>query len=211
MESTELTIDLIQVFKCLMKKAWVIVLVAAIFGGAMFVYGNQTYVPNYTTTATLYTSYESIDENGIAKSNPSIARTLVDTCISVLNTRTFQEEVIQTANLEMTSSQLATMVTAEAVNKTELFKVTVTANNAEQAALIGNTVAQILPEKVAMVNKDCQVHIMDDALVPAIPQGNSIAKNAVVFAVLGTFLVCCIVATIDLVAQLKEQKNMKLA
>lgn len=213
MENDKIEIDLLKLTKALWKKAWVIVLVAAVFGGAMFAYGRHTYVPQYTATATLYTSYQNnrdfaYGENSgnISQSSLSDARNLVKTCISVLSTRTLQEEVIRQAGLDLNHAQLRAMITAKSVNDTELFTVTVTTNNAEQAALIANTVAQILPEKVAMINASSYVGIIDSALVPNSPNRNDIAKNAVIAAALGAFLVCGVVVVREIAAEWKEQK-----
>lgn len=215
-ENDEIEIDLARIMKALWKKAWAIVLVAAIFGGAMFAYGQYTYVPQYTAKATLYTSYEinrdfALGDNSgnISQNSLSDARNLVSTCITLLKTRMLQEDVIQKAGLDMTYSQLASRITAEAVNKTEIFSVKATAGNAEEAALIVNTVAQILPEKAAMVNPNSHVGIIDTALVPSAPDGNDIVKNAAIAAFLGAFLVCCVVGGKELVADWKEQKAKK--
>ena len=218
MENDEIEIDQLKLMKALWKKAWAIVLVAAVFGGAMFAYGNYTYVPQYAATATLYTSYQNsrdfaFGENSgnISHSSLSEARSLVNTCISLLKTRAVQEEVIQTAGLDMTYSQLAPMISAAAVNSTELFTVTITGNDPEDAALIANTIAEVLPEKVAMVNANSQVGIIDKALVPAAANGNDIMKNAAIAAVLGAFLVCGIVVVKELIADWKEQSKKKAA
>ena len=216
MENDEIVIDLLRIMKALWKKAWAIVLVAAIFGGAMFAYGKYTYVPQYTATATLYTNYQNNRDfalgesvGNISQSNLTDSRNLVATWQSLLKTRMLQEEVIQKAGLDMTYSQLASKITAEAVDKTEIFSVKATAGNAEEAALIVNTVVQILPEKAAMVNPNSHVGIIDTALVPSAPDGNDIVKNAVIAAFAGAFLVCCVVGGKEFAADWKEQKAKK--
>lgn len=213
MEKEEFLIDLLDVMKALWKKAWAIVLVAVIFGSGMFAYKTHTNVPQYTTKAILYASYQENQEFIIDGNTQSISqyslddsRALVSTCISLSKTRMLLNEVIQTAGLNLTAGQLSSMVKVQAVDKTELFTITVTADNAEKAALIANTVSEILPEKVTMINANSHVGIIDHALTPTSPNSNDIVKNSVLVAFAGASLVCCIVVALNITAQYKKQK-----
>lgn len=209
----EITIDLLKILKACVKKVWLIILVAAILGGGMFAYGKATYMPAYTASTTLYASYVNarnfaFGENtgNISQSSLSESRSLVDTCTAVLNTRSTLEAVIDEAGVEMTSSKLATMITAAAVNKTELFDVTVTAGDPDLAALLANTIGKVLPSQVAMVNSNSNVGVIDEALVPAGPDANDILKNAAVATVLGAFVVCVVIAVQNIVEDFKTAK-----
>lgn len=214
-QNDEIEIDLLKLIKALWKKAWAIVLVAVIFGGAMFAYGKATYdyVPEYTAETILYTSYANSREFSYADNSGNIsqnslgeARSMVNTCITVLKTRMTMEAVIAEAGLDMDYEELSGMISAASLNNTELFAVTVTGNDAEEAARIANTVAQVLPEKVAMVNSNSFVGVIDEALVPgtANPHSDDTVKNAVMAAVLGAFLVCGVVAVKEVANQWKS-------
>lgn len=216
MEHDEITIDLLKIVRALRKKAWAIVLVAAIFGGAMFAYKQSSYVPVYQAKTILFASYTnsrdfSFSENAgsISQSSLSESRSIVNTCYAVLNTRMMMEAVIEKAGLNMSSVTLSGMITTATLNNSELFSITVTGSNPEEVALIANTVADVLPEKVSMVNSNSQVGVIDRALVPGTPAAPNFLKDAVVFAVLGAFLVCCIVAGKEIIADWKEQTAKK--
>lgn len=213
-------LDLPKLLKALWKKAWAIVLVAVIFGGIMFAYGKYTYVPVYTAKATLYTSYISHQDlafgdsaGNISQSSLSEARSLVNTCVAVLNTRATLEGIIEAADLDMAYTKLSGMIHAAAVSGTELFTIEVTGTDAAETALIANTAAQILPEKVSTVNSNSFVGVIDSALVPQSPNPNRIVKDAAIAAVLGAMLVFGIVVVQEVVAVRKanpavqEKKN----
>lgn len=53
MTNDEIEIDLLKILKTWLKKAWIIVLVAAVLGGGLFAYGKAAHVPVYTATTTL--------------------------------------------------------------------------------------------------------------------------------------------------------------
>ena len=215
MDSDMLEIDLLKIIKALWKKLWLIVLVAAVFGGTAFVYRNSTYVPSYMATTTMYASYVSNQDldfgnnsGVISQDNLTSSRSMVDTAIAVLSTRMVQEEVIAAANLSIPYTKLSDMIVAEGINKTEVFTISVTGTKPEEIALIANTIAEILPQKVAMINANGTVRIIDTALVPTSPiSSNSSVKDAIVFAVLGGMLVCGVVAVKEIYIDWKAAKE----
>ena len=209
-EHDEIEIDLLKILKACLKKVWIILLVAAILGGGMFVYGKMTHVPAYTTTTTLYASYTKPVDTNASQNSLTEARSMVDTCTAVLNTRKTLEAVIAEAGVSMTSGKLSGMIAAAAVNKTEIFTVSVTAVNPEEAALLANAVGKVLPEHVAMVNNHSNVGVIDEALVPAAPNSNSIVKDAVIAAVLGAFAVCGVIAVLCIVEDFKAAKKNEI-
>lgn len=202
MTNDEIEIDLLKILKTWLKKAWIIVLVAAVLGGGLFAYGKATHVPVYTATATLFASYDK-------PVNAKEARSMADTAIAVLNTRKTLDAAIEEAGAELTSGQLSGMVSSAAVNKTEIFTVSVTSADPQMAADLANAVGKVLPGHVAVVNPDSNVGVIDEALVPAAPNGNDIMKNAVLAAVLGGFAVCGVIAVQCVVDDIKKAKKNK--
>ena len=209
MTNDEIEIDLLKILKTWLKKAWIIVLVAAVLGGGLFAYGKATHVPVYTATTTLYArSVKSVDGNA-SQNSLSEARSMVDSCIVVLKTRKTLDAVIEEAGAELTSGQLSGMVSSAAVNKTEIFTVSVTSADPQMAADLANAVGKVLPGHVAVVNPDSNVGVIDEALVPAAPNGNDIMKNAALAAVLGAFAVCGVIAVQCVVDDIKKAKKNK--
>ena len=134
---------------------------------------------------------------------------MADTAIAVLNTRKTLDAAIEEAGAELTSGQLAGMVSSAAVNKTEIFTVSVTSADPQMAADLANAVGKVLPGHVAVVNPDSNVGVIDEALVPTAPNGNDIMKNAVLAAVLGAFAVCGVIAVQCVVDDIKKAKKNK--
>lgn len=209
----EFEIDLLRVCKALWKKAWAIVLCAIVLGGGVFAYSRYTYVPMYAAQTTMYIG--SVEERqfafadgngGIIMSNVAEARRLVDSCGAVLKTQTVLEEVIRDSGVDRTSAELAGMITSKAVNNTELFKVTVTSEDPEEAAKIANSIAQVLPQKMESINCNYDIFQLDHASLPTNPVPNGIGKNAALGALLGALLVCTVIAAPDILQQYKEQK-----
>ena len=182
-------LDLLKLVKACWTRLWIIILVAVLAGGAMFVYGKHTYVPQYETSVTMYTRVEQ--ENNLI--NVSIDK-LTGTCLAMLQTRATLEEVSAATELNIPYSKIAAMISAEGIPSSPLFKITVTGNDPEEITMIANTVADILPGMVYSVYSECEVGVVDYALVPTVPSSEeSPVKDAALAAVLGALLVCAII------------------
>lgn len=215
-EMNELEIDLLRVMKALLKKAWLIILVAAVLGGSVFAYGKATYVPEYTTQTTLFVHYTNsreiaLGENAGIMSYNSIddARKLVTTSIAVLKTNSTLDEILTRSGVDMTTSDLSGKISAASVSGTELFTVTVTDTSAADALTLATVIGDVLPEQMAAVNASCTLEIMDEASEPKVCNASDALNSGVKFAVVGAILVCAVVAVLDIVAQVKEEKAKK--
>lgn len=212
-QNTEIEIDLLKILKSCLKKAWLIILAAAILGGGMFVYQNNAYVPSYTTSTTLYASYTNardfaFGENtgNISQSSLGESRSIVNTCTAVLNTRMTLEAVIEEAGVETSVKDLKDMVSAAAVNGSEVFTVTVNGTDPEEIIALANAFAKVLPEQVSMINSSSTIGVIDEAVEATVANSNDAVKDAAVAAVLGAFLVCAVVAVQCIVEDFKAAK-----
>lgn len=213
-QTDEVEIDLIRVCKALWKKAWAIALCAIVLGGSAFAYSQYTYVPMYAAKSTMCigssfgTQYVFEDNAGrFTTFSLTEARKLVATCGAMLKSRTAMEKVADVADVNITPEKLAGMITVEAIDSTELFSITVTGSNPEEAAQIANAITQVLPGEMATVNNIYTLRTVDSAIIPSAPVPNSIKKNTVIAAVLVAILACAIIAVSDIWAQCKEQNT----
>ena len=90
------------------------------------------------------------------------------------------------------------MISASAVNNTEVFAIQVTSTDPEEAALLANTIADILPTKIASVIVGSSARIVDYAAVPKSASSPNVKKNAVIGAFLGIVLSCCVIVVMEL-------------
>lgn len=200
----EIEIDLMRLFRALWRKAWLIVLVTAVFGVATLA-GTALFVkPTYKAKALMYVNSSNISVGGaklsISQAELSAAQSLVDTYIVILNTRTTMEEVIQQSGVDYTYEEIieSGMVQAAAVNSTEIFSIEVTSTSPKEAELMANTIARILPERIASIVEGSSVRIVDYAVVPAEKDGPSLRNNAAIGAMLGFVLICGILVVVEL-------------
>ena len=206
MENEGLETDLLKLVQALWKKASAIALVTALLGAAACV-GTAVFIrPKYRAEALMYVNSSNISVGGtkvsISQSELTAAQTLVDTYIVILNTRTTLEDVISQTGVPYTYEQLKTMITAEAVNGTEIFSIQVLSKSPTEAEKLANAIAQILPEKIASIVEGSSARIVDYAVVPAEKDSPSLAKNTVIGMILGLVVACVVVVLQELLDDL---------
>lgn len=190
-------IDLNQILHALWHRLWAIILAAVIAGGALFSYAAFLITPLYEAEALMYVNNSSFSLGStsfsISSSELTAAQSLVDTYIVILKTRTTLNEVIQEANLDYSYKELSEMITSEPVNNTEIFSVKVTSDSPQEAEQIANTIAEILPNKIADIVDGSSVRVVDYAFVPAEKASPSITLFTAIGVLIGIVLACMII------------------
>lgn len=165
----EYEVDILHILKAIWKKMWVIVLCAIVVAAIGFSYAAFFVTPMYSSSAMMYVNNKSISLGGtsvsISSSEIIAAQSLVKTYLVILNNRTTLEQVIEKTGVDCTVSQLSRMITAGAVNETEIFRVTVTCDDPYMAAKIVNGIAEVLPERVSDIIQGSSMKIVDRGVV----------------------------------------------
>ena len=206
------TIDLLELARELWKNALIIALVAVLLGSAAFGYTVFMVKPEYQATASLYVNNSSFSLGNtsfsISSSDLTASNSLVSVYIYILNSRTTMEEVIKEADLTYTPEQLGKMISAQGVTSTGAFEVTVTSSNPSEVELIANTVAKILPDRIAEIVDGTSVRIVDYAIIPSRRSGPNIVKNTAMGILAGAVL-CCAVIVLRFMLDGKSKEMIK--
>ena len=175
------TIDLLELAKAIWKNILIIALVAVLLGSAAFGVSAFVMEPTYQATASMYVNNSSFSLGqtsfSISTSELSASNSLVSVYIYILESRTTMEDVIKEANLSYTPTELGEMVTAQGVSNTGAFEITVTSTDPAEAELIANTIAKLLPDRIAEIVDGSSVRIVDYAIIPAHRAGPSLVMN----------------------------------
>ena len=195
---TEFEIDVLSLIRAIWKNMLLIILVALLFGSAVFGYTAFLVEPEYQATASMYVNNSSFSLGAtsfsISSSDLSASNSLVSVYLYILKSRTTLEEVIQAADLSYTPDELKKMISTRSVDKTGAFEVTITSTNPAEVELIANSVAQILPDRIAEIVDGTTVRIVDYAIIPSRRSGPSILKNTVLGILVGGMLCAVAVA-----------------
>ena len=192
-ERDMIEIDLLKLVLILWRKAWAIVLAMIVMGGIAFGVTYNFIEPTYQASVKVYVNNTNQSNTTMTQSDVTLQRTLVQTYIVTLKSRTTLNEVIKQADLDYNFEELSEMISAEAVNSTEVFEVTVVSKDAKEAAEIANTIAEVLPSRISEIIENSSVKILDYAIINNEPISPSYVKNVAIGALAGAVVAVALI------------------
>ena len=194
----EIEIDLGRIFRAVMDKAWLVAVVAVLCAVLVFVGTFFFITPQYESAAMFYVNNSNLSLGDASLSISSgdllTSRNLVDSYIVILRTRETLVDVIDYAGVSYGYKQLRGMITAGAVNDTEIFQVTVTSHDPEEAERLASAIAYILPKRIATIIDGTSARVADAAIIPSSPSSPSYTNNTMIGFLLGAILAVGIIA-----------------
>lgn len=193
-DDDEETIDLLELAQYLWRR--IIYIALAVMAGATLTFAVCVFIitPKYSSTAMMYVNNSNISLGNTSLSIDSgdltASRGLVDTYIVILNTRETLEEVIKEAGVDYTYEELSDMIEAEAVDSTEVFSVTVTSTDPDEAASIANVIVAVLPLRIKAIIDGSSAVRVDAAVSDPEPVSPKILRNTAVGALVGLVAAC---------------------
>lgn len=191
-KNDEIEIDLQRLFGALLNKAWLIGIVSVVCA-VVTLLGTFFFVtPQYKSAAMFYVNNNSMSLGdaaaSITSSDISASRGLVKSYIVILNTRDTLNDVIDYAEVDRKYSQLKKMISAEAVDSTEIFQVVVTSPDPKEAEAIANAIAYILPKRISSIIEGTSAKIVESAVAASKPSSPSYTKNTMIGLLAGMVL-----------------------
>ena len=195
-------IDIMRLIGAVLRRAWIVVLVS-IFSMALAFLITFFYVtPKYEAHAMFYVNNSSFNVGeatvSLSSSDITASKSLVDTYIVILDTWETQKDVIDYAGVDMTCEAFKKMVSSKSVSDTEVFRVTITSEDPEEAAKLANAVAYILPKRIDRIVEGTSAQIVSSARIPSRPSSPDYTKNAVLGFLLGFVLSTGTIALIEI-------------
>ena len=189
-------LDLLQLLEGLWKKAWIIALAAIFVGALAFSAAMFLITPKYKAEAQMYVNNSSFAVGStsfsINSTELTAAQSLVDTYIVILNSRPTLEAVLDKTGVNYSCDQLENMISAGAVNNTEIFSITVTSKDPQEAELIANAIVDILPDKISDVVDGSSVRTVEWAIVPSEKSSPDITMYTAIGGLVGVVIACMI-------------------
>ena len=197
-KSGEITIDIQRILSALMNKIWVIGIVA-ILCAALTLAGTIFLVePKYQSSVMFYVNNNSlslgdVSISGITSGDISASRGLVKSYIVILNTRETINDVIDYAGVKYSYGSVKGMISASAVDNTEIFRVVVTHTDPQEAERIASAIAHILPKRIDNIINGTTAKIVDSAVIPSSPSSPNYTTNTLMGFLVGVLAVCAVI------------------
>ncbi len=185
-------VNIKRLLDALLGKVWAILL-ASVLGASIVLAITYLFItPKYESSAMFYVNNSSISVGeaslSIDSSDITASKSLVNTYIVILNTRETLNDVIDYAGVSRRYSEVQDMISADAVDDTEVFRVVVTSEDREEANKIANAIAYILPKRISSIVEGTSAKIVESAIVAARPSSPSYVMNTLIGFLLGFVL-----------------------
>jgi len=191
------TVDLHKIFRLVIKNIWIIILCAILVSGITLGYVAAFVTPTYEAEISMYIN-NSTNNNGTVNANDlSVAKNLVTSYVTIVTSDSILDQVIEQLDLKMSASALRSMLTAEAIDKTEIFYVRVTHESAKKAAEIANAIGDIAPRQITAIVDGSHAKIIDRANVPTEPANPNYTNTMIFGFLIGAVLAAIVIVTRD--------------
>ncbi|WP_426517627.1 polysaccharide biosynthesis tyrosine autokinase [Diaminobutyricibacter sp. McL0618] len=178
----------------ILHKNWILIAVSALLGVAVAAGYSLMLTPKYQATTELYVSVRAADAGATTDlvQGTTFARQAVTSYVSVVNSATVLDRVIDDLDLKVTSAQLGAKVSATSPLNTVLIDITVTDEDPQRAAKIANSVGQntayIVTNKLekptggsSLVN----IQTIQPAVTPTKPSSPNVPLNIILGLLIG--------------------------
>ncbi len=186
MGETEYKTSIDKVLRVVFEKLWLMLIIAvasAIVMAAVTVY---LISPVYSSTAKFYVQNDATGvSDSLTSQDLTAAKSLVDTYIVMIKTDTVLKEVAEKADVDYDPEELSDMMTAGAINSTEVFYITISSTDRQEALKIINAIVEIVPVKISNFIKGSSVAIVQIPELATEPDSPSLILNVILGFMLG--------------------------
>lgn len=168
-----LELDLGKLLQLLWKRAWILLL-GTLLGAVLTVLLTWVLVtPQYRSSVMLYVQ------------QTQSAKDLADSFEVIVKMRESLMDVIQYTGMNYSHIQLQDQIAVSSVNDTDFFQVTVSSPSASEAAMIANSIGQILPRQISEIMEGTTVKVVGEAIPAREPSTPNYPNSALLGAAAG--------------------------
>ena len=188
-------INLKELFMYFKKYLYVIIVSTVLFLSISIFYDLVVKKPLYSTYTTIVLVKDENSRSVIGSKNDTIDQNditlnqkLVSTYRQIIKSKLVLKQVINNLNLKYTMTEMYSKVTVDALEDTEILKVSVVDKNPEMSSIIANEIAKVFEVEVTKIYKLSNVSVIDKAETPNSRSNDTLIRDIVLAIMLG--LVC---------------------
>lgn len=174
-------VDLSRFLDALIRKAWLIGLIAVLSAILAAISTFLFVTPVYESSAVFYVNNCSVSQTSspasVSSGDIAASRSLVKTCMVILKTRETLDKVVDYAGTDLSYGQIKEMITAVSVENTEFFRVTVTGPDPAETKSLTEAIIHILPGRISDILGRTSVKTVDSPGIPKAPCFPDYEKN----------------------------------
>ncbi len=181
-------INFSALFDNIIRRFWLILLVAVLAAGVAYAYVSFIVQPLYSSTATLYIGNRSSD-NKMSYNDATLSETLAKDFEVIIKKRQVLEEVAKTLELDISAAELSRCLSVNNITNTRILDITVSTPDPTLSKRIADTVCSVASEKIVSIVKVDYVSIVDTGSFNSSPSNISLTKSMILAGIAGA-LIC---------------------
>ena len=183
-------LDLKELFDLFMSKIFQILIIVIVFIGIGVVYTLGFVDPKYSakTTLVLASAGGSETSNAITTTDVNLNSKLVSTYSEIVRSDAVVGTVIKNLELSIKDNELKKQVSVSAVEDADIIRITVTNEDADEAAKIANEIAKVFSDKIKELYKINNINVLDQAIPNYTPSNINHTKDVIIFAFIGAVI-----------------------
>ncbi len=193
----EMEIDLLELVMALLRKWWLIGIVAVGTAVAGLCFAKFLIEPTYESTTAVYVISRQ-NEEATTYTDMQLGTQLMKDVSVLAKSRTVAERVIEHLGLEMKVKELQELLTVSSASDTRILYLTVTHTDPAMAQQIANEVREVAAKHTMDVMEVEAVNVAEEANYPLEKAAPSITKYTLLGGLLGAFFVCAILVVMFL-------------
>ena len=189
-------INLKELFDYFVSKWFIIAITGLVFVvvGASYTVFLKTPMYNSYTTMVLTTNNENSNTNqSITQSDITLNKNLISNYRVIMKSHSILNQVINNLDLNTSAEQLKKQVNVTTEDDTEIIRISVNSENAENARDVANEIARVFSNDVARYYSIKNVAIVDYAEAVNNPYNISLLKTTVLALLVGVVLACAVI------------------
>lgn len=188
-------LNLTELLRYYLKKSPIIILTTILALLIGYLYIEEFQVPLYhgTTTIILVQKNEGEVSSAITQNELTVNEKLVSTYSQIIKSRRVLDQVIDSLELDTTTSSLAEDITVTSVSETSIIKVSVSNEDNKEAVKIANKIAEVFKEEVSKIYNLENISVIDEATIEKTPYNINVPKQMIIYALVGIVLSCGVI------------------
>ena len=201
-DSDVVEIDLGRLMKAILRKFWLVILLAFIVGTATLAVNEFLIDPTYRSYFTAYVNNHSQSGSDqtttLTSGDTTAAQSLAYTYAAIMSSRSVLEDAAKDAGLDYEYSELEGFVSTEVQSDTQLVNVYVTMKDPDEAYELAKAIESVAPDYVSDIVEGSSMKIVTEAEIPEGTYTPHVGRNTVVGAVLGALIAIVWIVILEL-------------
>lgn len=193
MDEVRFEIDLLGLFRYLMKKKWIILGATILCCALSFTLSRFVFPREYMASTRVYVLSRTQSDT-VTSSDLTVSGYLVNDLKVLITGRNVTEAVITGLDLDMSHEILSEKISISAEENTRLLQISVTDTDAQLAADIANCVRQVASEQMKEIMEIDAVKLVYEAKAPEEPSSPDVLKNTILASAMGFLLAVSILS-----------------